>query len=145
MDLQAAVDRERETVQRICTVATRRSCSSFADLQWGEALALDPFVLLANPGVMFETPRRVVVFQEICGELRYYAGGWCSDQERIYLEQDRMEAEGYELGVFQAIRDAVSFAEHYLVEEQGLEAIHVIRQVYYGNWPDTAKAHRAGK
>jgi hypothetical protein len=142
MDLQAAVDREREAMQRICTVARHRSCSTFADLLWGEVP--NPFVLLANPGVMFETPHRVVVFQEICGELRYYAGGWCSDQERIYLEQDRMEAEGCELDVFQAIRDAVSFAEHYLVEEQGLEAIDVIRQVYYGHWPDTAKAHRAG-
>jgi len=93
---------------------------------------------MRNPGVMFESCRRIVVFQEIGGELRYYAGGWCQDQTRIYLEQGRIWAEGSELGVFQAVRDAVAFAEQYLVEERDFQAIQVPRQVRFGRSPDPA-------
>lgn len=133
MDVQAEVDREWEAVQRICTVARCRSCPAFLDLLWGDP---DPFIRLENSGVMFESPHRVVVFQEISGELRYYAGGWCLDKNRIYLEQDRMYAEGSEIGVFQTVADALTFSEQYLVEERQFQAIPVQRQVYYERWPD---------
>jgi hypothetical protein len=130
MNVQAEVDREQEALQRIATVARRSACPTFADLMW-TSLPSDLFDLFRNPGVMFESPRRVVVFQELDRELRYYAGGWCLDQSRIYLEQDRMWAEGSELGVFETVRDALALTEQYLVDEQDLQSIAVRRRVRF--------------
>ena len=79
--------------------------------------------------MIFETNSRVVVIEEHGGELRYYAGGWCSDQNFIYQEQDRIEAEGYEMGVFRTPRDAILFAERYLAGKQALQDIEAAREV----------------
>jgi hypothetical protein len=69
MSLEADVDAYSTTVQRITDVARRTSCPAFADILWEpcpHALAL-----IDDRGVMFESHRRVVVFQRIGGELRY--------------------------------------------------------------------------
>jgi hypothetical protein len=129
MNVQAEVDCEREKVGRIATVARRSACPSFGDLLgWGED-SVDPYVLNDNPGVMFESARRIVVFQEICGQLRYYAGGWRSDARRIHLEWERMEAEGFERGIFGTVPEALEFTELFLVETLPLQAIDVPRQL----------------
>jgi hypothetical protein len=133
MQLDGDVGRERVPLQRITAVARRRSCAMFADILWPPVP--DLAALMADPGVMFASPRRVVVFQRIEGELRYYAGGWCPDQSRLYLEQDRIAAEGYELGVFGSVADALAFAEQYLVEERGCNAVQVLREVRFSHYP----------
>jgi hypothetical protein len=129
MDVQAEVDRERGALQRITAVARRSACPAFADLLgWGEA-SLDLVTLMNHPGVMFESCGRVVVFQQIAEELRYYAGGWCLDQNQLSLEQDRIWAEGSETGVFETVPDALAFAEQYLVEERAFQTMQVPRQL----------------
>lgn len=141
MNVQNEVDQERNALQSIAAVAKRTSCPLFINLiGWGEALP-DPCWFVRNPGVMFESPRRIVVFQEIVGELRYYAGGWRSHQSQIYAEQDRIAAEGSELGVFETVRDAMTYAEQYLVQEKDFQAIDVPRQVRYGRsaGPETSR------
>jgi hypothetical protein len=127
MGLQADINAEPELVRRISTVARRSSCPAFLDLHWPPCPGV--LVLWEDPGVLFESPRRQVVFQRIEGELRYYAGGWCPDQARIFLEQDRIAAEGGETGVFASVADALAFAEQYLVEERGLAEVLVPRKV----------------
>src|SRR4051794_23147838 len=97
MGLQTEVDEDLAAVRRITAVARRSECPMFADLLW--APVPPALAVLGDPGVIFESPRRVFVFQRIGGELRYYAGGWCPDQSRIHLEQDRILAEGCESGV----------------------------------------------
>jgi hypothetical protein len=84
---------------------------------------------MADPGVMFESPVRVVVFQRIGGELRCYAGGWCPEPTRRYLEDERIWAEGYEMGVFGSVADALAFAEQYLAEGRSLASIEAARAV----------------
>jgi hypothetical protein len=95
---------------------------------------------MEDPSVMFESLHRVVVFQRIGEELRYYAGGWCPDQDRICLEQDRVWAEGSEQGIFDSVAHALAFTEQYLVDEQGFRAIQVPRQVRYSRDPETESA-----
>jgi hypothetical protein len=136
MNVQAEVDREKDAVGRITAVARRTSCPCFADLCWG-SLPSDFRLLEDNPGVMFESPRRIVVFQELGGELRYYAGGWCRNPDRIFLEQDRIHREGSELGVFPTVRDALVFAERYLVEEASFREIQVPRQPRHQQEPSS--------
>jgi hypothetical protein len=80
---------------------------------------------------MFETALRVVVFRRIGGELRYYAGGWCPDETRIHLEQDRIWAEGGESGVFGSVADALAFTEQYLAEGRSFADVHANRAVRY--------------
>jgi hypothetical protein len=82
---------------------------------------------------MFESALRVVVFQRISGELRYYAGGWCPDQSRIYLEQERIAAEGSEMGVFASAPDALAFAEQYLAEGRSFASVKATRVVRYSH------------
>jgi len=101
MSLDTEVDDERGMVQRITAVARRSLCTTFADILWPPIPP--PMALMEDPGVMFESPRRVFVFQRIAGELRYYAGGWCPDRTIIYLVQDRVWAEGSESGVFRSV------------------------------------------
>jgi hypothetical protein len=138
MDLEAEVDAEPDTVNRITAVARQRSCPAFLDLWWDPAPP--PLAVLGDPGVMFESPRRVVVFQRIGGELRYYAGGWCPDEDHIHLEQERVWAEGGESGVFGSVADALAFAELYLVEERSFAAVRVPRAVRYSPYPQIAEA-----
>ncbi|HKA06862.1 MAG TPA: hypothetical protein VKD71_06360 [Gemmataceae bacterium] len=143
MNLQAEVDGQLLAVERITAVARRSPCFGFGDLLWSptpdmQTLAND---LMDDPGVMFETGRRVVVFQRIGGELRYYAGGWCLGQDRAAPEQDRrIMAEGCELGVFESVADALAFSEGYLVIERSFTALPVPRDVRYGRHPEAVEA-----
>ena len=73
-------------------------------------------------------------------ELRYYAGGWCPDQNRIYQEQDRIVAEGCELGVFRSVRDALTFTEKYLADERSFGAVQVPREVRFSHYPKAGDA-----
>ena len=68
MGLEAEVVANPAAVQRITAVARRTSCPAFADILWPPCP--HPLALMDDPGVMFESPRRVVVFQRIGGELR---------------------------------------------------------------------------
>src|SRR5947209_17803838 len=100
MGLREQLAEHQPPFQATVAVATCRDSLLFADLCW------PPFDLEAelqrliegqNPGVMFESPSRVVVIEEHSGELRYYAGGWCSHESQLpLLEQDRMAADGHE-------------------------------------------------
>jgi hypothetical protein len=110
----------------------------FADLMWPPFDEPDMRRLIAgeDPGVMLESPRRVVVVQRIGEELRYYAGGWCPDRSRIYQEQDRVWAEGSEQGVFAAVADAALFAEFYLVAERDSQDIAMPRRVCWSRYPE---------
>jgi len=135
LNVEFEVDQAEAAVDRIAEVATRRQCACFGDLLWSPFTA-DPSAFLDNPGVMFESSRRVVVFQEISGELRYYAGGWCPDQNRLHLEQDRVWAEGSESGVFATVTDALAFTEQYLTGLRGFLEIRVPRRVLYGRDPE---------
>lgn len=135
MDVQAEVDREPEVVQRITAVAHRSECPSFADLLWCTESFNEVIGMMSKPGVMFTSPRRIVVFQFLAGELRYYAGGWSLSQNPSPNEYERMCAEPHELGVFATVRDALEFAEAYLVDECALSQITVVRQVRWGQQP----------
>lgn len=132
MSLREQIAEDKRAFDAVLAVATCRDSLLFADLCW------TPFDLQfelrraaegSDPGVIFETPTRVVVIEDHSGELRYYAGGWCSHQDRIHLEQHRISAEGYELGVFPSPREAVLFAERFLSRQQPLQAIETPRRV----------------
>lgn len=129
MSLVSDLDAEHNAVARITAVARRTCCSIFTDILWSPCP--HPMDLMEDPGVMFESSRRVVVLQRIAGELRYYAGGWCLDQTSIYSEQDRAWAEGRESGVLRSVADALIFAEQYLVEERSFVLVQVPRNVRY--------------
>jgi hypothetical protein len=132
--LREQIAKDKPAFDAVLAVATYRDSLLFADLCW------PPFDLQFelrraaegnDPGVIFETPTRVVVIEDHSGELRYYAGGWCSHQDRIHLEQDRIWLEGNELGVFPSPREAVVFAERFLSRQQPLQAIETPRQVHH--------------
>jgi hypothetical protein len=139
MGLRERLAAYRQSFEAILAVATGRDSLGFADL-WFPPLDLELHLrrLIENrdPGVIFETFSRVVVIEEISGELRYYAGGWCPNPKHRYLEEERIWAEGSELGVFATVRDAVDFAFRYLVEEQDFQTMRASRRVCYGCKPD---------
>lgn len=114
-------------------VATCRDSLFFADLCWSPfdfEAELQRFNDGREYGVIFETGTRVVVIEEHGGELRYYAGGWRSHESRIHLEQDRIWAEGFEMGVLPSPQEAVRFAERFLAKEQALQEIDTPRLVH---------------
>jgi hypothetical protein len=114
--LREGLAENRQLFESVVAVATCRDSLFFADLCWPPFDAdaeRQRLIERRDAGLIFETDRRVVVIEEHGGELRYYAGGWRSDERRIYLEQDRIEAEGYEMGVFRTLRDALLFSERY--------------------------------
>jgi hypothetical protein len=125
----------------ILTVASCRDSLFFADLCWppfeSEA-ELQRMIEGRDPGVILESATRVVAIQEHSGELRYYAGGWRSHESRIYLEQDRIWAEGYEMGVLPSPREAVLFAEQFLARERALQEIETPRLVHHRQDTTTA-------
>jgi hypothetical protein len=124
----------QQPFRAIIAVAPCRDSLNFADLCWPPFdwdAELQRFIERRDPGVIFETTTRVVVIEEHSGELRYYAGGWCSHQGRIHLEQERIWAEGHEIGVFPTSRDAVLFAEQFLAREQAIQDIETPRLVYH--------------
>ena len=122
-----------QSYQATVAVATCRDSLGFVDLYWPP---IEPKVELQrlgeqrDPGVIFESPTRMVVIEEHSGELRYFAGGWCSHESRIYLEQERIKAEGHETGVFLTPQNAMFFAERFLAHQQALQDIEVPRLVH---------------
>jgi hypothetical protein len=138
--LREQLAEDKQAFDAIATVATCRDSLFFADLCWAPFDAepeLHRSVERRDPGVIFETATRVVVIEEHSGELRYYAGGWRSHESRIHLEQDRIWAEGYEMGVFPSPPDAVLFAERFLVRNQPLQDIETPRLVHHRQETDT--------
>jgi len=132
MDLRDQLAEFRQPFDAITAVATHAASVGFADLLWeplDENEALPRIMETRDPGVIFETPTRVVVVEEWSGELRYYAGGWRSDQHRIHLEWDRIEAEGSEMGVLPSPEAAARFAERYLARDEALQDIDVPRRI----------------
>jgi len=142
MGLRERLAENRQAFEAVLAVATCRDSLFFADLCWPP---FDPeterprWIEGRDLGVIFETGSRVVVIEEHSGALRYYAGGWRSDESRIHLEQKRIEAEGYEIGVFRTPRDAVLFTERYLVGKQALQDIEANREVMHRR--ETDKSH----
>src|SRR5262245_10756499 len=121
MDVQAELTREAAILSRIRSVATQQRSLGFGDLLWSRhADWITRLRDKTNPGVQLITPRRTLVF-EFSGTLRYYAGGWCSSQDRLPIEQDRVWAEGYEFGEFATVSDALRFASFFLVDEMDLQ------------------------
>jgi hypothetical protein len=136
--LRERLSEDKQAFAAILCVATCGDSLFFADLCWPPfdfEAELQRKVEGRDPGVIFETATRVVVIEEHSGELRYYAGGWRSHESRIYLEQDRIWAEGYELGVFPSPGEALAFAERFLAQEQALQKIDISRLVHH--WRDT--------
>jgi len=134
MSLRERLAENRQPFEAVVAVATCRDSLFFADLCWPPLDWEGEWQRLIEghyPGVILETVSRVIVMEEYSGELRYYAGGWRSEESRIYLEQDRIEAEGYEMGVFRTPRDAVLFAECFLVGMQALQGIEAARKVVH--------------
>lgn len=84
---------------------TIRPCESFADICWDH---VDP--LSTDPGVLLETIRRVTVIQRINSEIRYYAGGWGTQESR--------DSEPYEFGIFGSLDDAIEFTEAFLFQHR---------------------------
>jgi hypothetical protein len=138
-------DRFAEYQQPFQTITGGASCQDslgFADLCWlpfDSKAELQRLIEGCDPGVIFETATRVVVVEEHSGELRYYAGGWRSHESRIHLEQDRIWAEGYEMGVFPSPREAVLFAERFLAREQALQDIETPRLVHHRQETDQSR------
>ena len=142
MGLREQLAEDKQAFDTILTVATCRDSLFFADLCWppfDSEVELQRLVKGRDPGVIFETSTRVVVIEEHSGELRYYAGGWRSHESRIHLEQDRIWAEGYELGVLLSPREAVGFAERFLARAQPLQKIDTPRLVHHRQDTDTSR------
>lgn len=137
MDLLARFEQETESMPRIKAASRCSLTPVFGDLMWGEQdLRLDDF--LESPGVMLETTRRICVFQHIKCELRYYAGGWnpyaTTDPDFFVADQDRVLAEGHEIGVM-SLPDAITFADLYLLVEKPFSAIQVPRWLFNSQPP----------
>jgi hypothetical protein len=131
--LRQQLAEDKPTFDAIVAVATCRDSLFFADLCWppfDSEAERQRFLEGRDPGVIFETATRVVVIEEHNGELRYYAGGWRSHESRIHLEQDRIWAEGYEMGVLPSPREAMCFAERFLAREQPLQEIDTPRLIH---------------
>lgn len=139
MSLEVDVDAEPELLQRVTAVARRSSCPLFCDLSWPPSPSAA--VLLEDPGLMFESPRRVFVFQRFGEELRYYAGAWSPNDALVH--QERVEVEGSEAGVVRTVLDALAFAEQYLVEERCFVAVSVPRDVRYSRAHQTEGLRKA--
>jgi hypothetical protein len=148
MSLRERLAVYEQAFQTTVAVATCRESLGFGDLYWPP---LDPQVELlrltnnGDPGVIFETPTRVVVIEEHSGELRYYAGGWRSHESRICLEQDRIWAEGQELGVFPTPGDGILFAEAFLVRELALQDITTARRINHRQETDKSWQAQSSK
>lgn len=125
--LRERLEAHREPFDAILRVATCSPMLGFGDIAW-EPMDLDRVREQRDPGVMLESPVRVVVVEEHGGELRYYAGGWRSDKYRLFHEYDQMMAEGSETGTFPSDEAAVAFAERFLVRLEPIQAIDTPRE-----------------
>lgn len=126
----------------ILAVATCRDSLLFLDLCWppfDSETERQRLIEGRDPGVIFATPTRVVVIEEHSGELRYYAGGWSSHESRIPLEQERIWAEGSEMGVMLSPCEAVRFAERFLARQQPLQEIDTPRVVHHRRHTDESR------
>jgi hypothetical protein len=124
---------DKPAFDSIVAVATCRDSWGFADLCWSPFDLAEVLQLSAEgrvPGVIFETATRVVVIEEHGGELRYYAGGWSSPESHIHVEDERIWAEGLEMGVLPSPCEAVRFAERFLARGQPLQEIETPRIVH---------------
>ena len=135
MNVYNEVEREKELLEKILVVADRKESLGFGDLfRGGDDLHKHIERLKRNedPGVQFTTSTRTLVIEFHSGELRYYAGGWPSSEAKLYEEQFRVAAEGYELGNFPTVQDALRFGEKYLAVQEALQNITVPRKVLSG-------------
>jgi hypothetical protein len=132
MNLQARVDEHPASLGRITAVARRSEPWMRCDLLWPPVPRRGFEILMDDPGVLFESSGREVMFQWIEDELRYRAGARAlrEGSDALYLEQDRIWAEGEEMGVFGAVTDALTFTEQYLVEWCDFAEVDVPRQPY---------------
>jgi hypothetical protein len=132
MNVYREVEREKELLASILSVARMRESLGFADLFRGSDNLQEHIERVKrgeNPGVKFTTSSRTVVIEFHSGQLRFYAGGWASSEARLYEEQFRIAGEGYELGSFQNLREGLRFTEEYLVAARSLQEINVPRQI----------------
>jgi hypothetical protein len=132
--LRERLAENKKAFDAILGVATCRDSLFFADLCWppfDSEAELQRLVEGRDSGVIFETATRVLVIEEHNGELRYYAGGWPSHASRIHLEEDRIWADGYEMGVFPSPHDGILFAERFLGRKQALQDIETCRLVHH--------------
>lgn len=140
MSWREQLSEDQQALAAILRIATCRDSLLFADLCWPPfdlEAELERLVERRDPGIIFETSTRVFVVEEHSGELRYYAGGWPSHESRIYFEW----AEGCELGLFSWARDAVKFAERFLVQQHALQQIDTHRLIRHRQ--ETAVAYLA--
>ena len=139
--LRAQLARSGKQFAAIGAVAACHDCPIFGDLLWPPLPDGNYVQRLMEgkeePGVSFESLRRRFVVHRIGAELRYYAGGYCPNDcpaDRYLMEQERAYNEGHEVGVFHSVRDVVTFAKQYLVEERPLLGLSLRRQII-GRWP----------
>ncbi len=117
----------RRPFEAILEVATCRECLGFADLMWSPTdfeAHLERALSHRDPGVLFETPWRMMALEEYGGELRFYAGGAGT---HVYDQPN-------ELGVFRSVEDAVQYAEAFLARGLHPEDIGVQRGVTCVNY-----------
>jgi hypothetical protein len=122
MGLREQLAADPEPFGAVVAVASCRDSLWFADLCWPPyewEAELQRVIENRDPGVIFETKTRVVVFEDHGGELRFYAGGWGED---VYDHP-------HELGVFRSAGDAIRYAEAFLVRRLHPEQIAVPRGV----------------
>lgn len=72
-----------------------------------------------DPGVVFETARRLVAVRRVRGELRYDAGGKAGEGEPVIGLSER--------GTFVTVADVLRFAAAYLADGAGLDDVGVPR------------------
>jgi len=132
MNVYSEIEHQEELLHNILAVADRKQSLGFADLfHPGDDMPghIERIKRNDDPGVKFTTSTRTVVIEFHSGELRYYAGGWLSSQADPYNEQDRVLAEGCELGSFRTLQDGLRFTERYLAGLEELQQITVPRHV----------------
>jgi hypothetical protein len=148
MGLRERLAEYEQAFQATIAVATCRDSLGFCDLCWPPFDPQDELRRLIenrDPGVILETTKRVVVMEEHGGELRYYAGGWRSHESRIYLEQDRIWAEGHELGIFSTPSDGILFCEAFLAREVALQDIETPRLIHHRQKTDKSWRGQSSK
>jgi hypothetical protein len=128
--LRERLSEHSELFNAVVAVAGCKDINGFLDLTWPpcDKVEIQRALDGLKTGVEFTTALRTLVIEEYGGELRYYAGGWAPDERSRFLEQDRIEREGWELGVFGSIEDALTFAMQFLKECRPIQDIGVVRR-----------------
>jgi hypothetical protein len=135
VDVQAELAGEASAVARITAVARRKPSVCFGELIWQSGdLGPEWFaraVAGRDPGVRFESAARVIVFESVRGELRYWAGGGLAPGGNVSAEWKRIYSEGEERGVFPSVPAALAFTEAFLVRGEPIQAVATPRRIYY--------------